>query len=107
MAPLNNFAHAVVSLLSIFARAVLGVMDWTDESFRLLLHSGGLNVDMQTVMLFVVICTVLYGVLRLLRGRLRLAASLLLFLFLAHSLERVAHGPLLSLRLQADRTATA
>jgi hypothetical protein len=51
---------------------------------------------MQTVALFVVICTLIFGVLRLLRGRIRLAASLLLFLFLAHTLERVAHGPLLT-----------
>ena len=94
MSKLNDAAHIVVLLMSTFARFILVGMDWGEGRLRAMMHGVGLGVDIQTVLVVFVICTFLLGVLRLLKGRLRMASALILFLFLAHTLERIAHSPL-------------
>ena len=94
MSKLNDAAHIVVLLMSTFARFILVGMDWGEGTLRAMMHGVGLGVDIQTVLVVFVICTFLLGVLRLLKGRLRMASALILFLFLAHTLERIAHSPL-------------
>ncbi len=90
---LNTFAHGLVSVLGAFARIVLNVLDGAEDGLRALLKSGGLSSDLQTAIFIFVVVMFLIGVTRLLRGRIRSSAALFLILVLAHTLERIAHGP--------------
>jgi hypothetical protein len=47
---------------------------------------------MQTLLLIFMLALFLLGVLRLLKGRLRMTLALLLILILAHTLEHIAHA---------------
>ncbi len=90
---LDTFAHGLVSVLGAFARMVLEVLDGAEDGLRALLRSGGLSPDLQTAIFILVLVTFLVGATRLLRGRVRSTAALFLILVLAHTLERIAHGP--------------
>jgi hypothetical protein len=96
MTAINNFAHAVVTFLTFVSKWILASMDWAESSLRSSMHAGGVGVDLQTVLILFVICMFLWGALRLFKGRLRTSVALFLFLFLAHTLERLGHGPLMS-----------
>jgi hypothetical protein len=91
---LDKFAHAVIIILGSFARVMLSVLDFIEDGMRTLMNGAGLRSEMQTVVLIFVITMFLVGVLRLLKGRIRTSVSLILVLVLAHTLERIAHGPL-------------
>ena len=90
---LNTFAHGLVSVLGAFARIVLSVLDGAEDGLRVLLRDVGLSSDLQTAIFIFVVVMFLIGVTRLLRGRIRSSAALFLILVLAHTLERIAHGP--------------
>ena len=89
---MDSFSHALVMLLSAVARVMLDALDWIDDTARSLMRSGGLSADLSTVVLIFVLSMFLVGVLRLLKGRLRLSVALLLCLTLAHTLERLGYG---------------
>jgi hypothetical protein len=94
MVIIDNASRAAVTVMSTVARAILNSMDWLESVLRTNMHNGGIGTDLQTVLIMIVICAFLIGSLRLLKGRLRTSISLILVLFLAHTLERIAHGPL-------------
>ena len=90
---LDTFAHGLLNMLGIFARLVLKVLDGAEDGLRALLKDAGLSSDVQTAIFIFVVVTFLIGVTRLLRGRIRSSAAVFLILVLAHTLERIAHGP--------------
>ena len=93
MSLLDTFAHGLVSVLGAFARIVLNVLDGAEDGLRFLLKDAGISSDLQTAIFIFVVVMFLLGVTRLLRGRVRSSAALFLILVLAHTLERIAHGP--------------
>ncbi len=93
MSIIDTFAHGLVSVLGAFARIVLDVLDGAEDGLRALLKDVGLSSDLQTAIFIFVVVMFLLGVVRLLRGRIRSSAALFLILVLAHTLERIAHGP--------------
>lgn len=91
---LDRFAHGLLAVFGTFARAVLGALDFIESVLRFLLSGVGLSSDLQTVLLILMITTFLFGVLRLMKGRIRMTMALMLILVLAHTMGRIAHGPL-------------
>lgn len=94
MSILDRFAHGVLTVFGTFARLVLDLLDFLEGLLRTLLSGAGLSSDVQTVLLIIMIAIFLFGVLRLMKGRIRLTLAVTLILVLAHTMGRIAHGPL-------------
>ena len=93
MSVLDNFAHGLIGVIAIFVRMVLAVLGAVEGGSRALLSGAGLSSDVQTLLLILLLTTFLFGVLRLLQGRIRLLAALTLFLVLAHTLGHIVQEP--------------
>jgi hypothetical protein len=92
MSILDNVAHGLISVLATFARVMLEGLDFIEGGLRALMSGAGLGNEMQTLLLIFMLALFLLGVLRLLKGRLRMTLALLLILILAHTLEHIAHA---------------
>ncbi len=90
----DSFAHGLVGVCGTFARIMLSMLEFVEGMLRGLMKGAGLNNDVQTVALIFITSMFLVAVLRLLRGRLRTSAALVMILILAHTLETIAHGSL-------------
>ena len=93
MSILDNIAHGLLVVLATFARLVLGTLDFIERILRNLMSGAGLNSDMQTILLIVLLTVFLFGTLRLMKGRIRTTLTLTIILVLAHTLGGIAHGP--------------
>ncbi len=91
---LDGFAHGLVGVCGTFARVMLSVLGFIEDTLRGLMKSAGLHNDVQTVLLIFIISMFLVATLRLARGRIRMVLALLLILVLAHTLETIARGSL-------------
>jgi len=94
MTLLDTGAHGILTVIASFARLLLDLIEIIEAGLRGLMSGAGLRSDMQSVLMVVLLVVFLFGVLRLLKGRLRLSAALILILVLAHTLEHIAHRPL-------------
>ncbi len=93
MSVLDSLAHGLIGVLATFVRLALEVLGAIEGVLRALMSGVGLSADVQTLLLILLLATFLFGVLRLLRGRLRTLAALTLFLVLAHTLGQIVQEP--------------
>ncbi len=89
MSVLDGFAHGLIGVLATFVRLVLAVLGAIEGGLRALMSGAGLSSDVQTLLLILLLAIFLFGVLRLLHGRLRLMAAVTLLLVLAHTLGHI------------------
>ena len=93
MSVLDSFAQGLIGVLATFVRLALGILGAIEGGFRALMSGVGLSSDVQTLLLILLLATFLFGVLRLLRGRIRTLVALTLFLVLAHTLGQIVQEP--------------
>ena len=90
---LDSFAHGLIGVLATFVRLALTVLGAIEGTLRALMAGAGLSRDVQTVLLILLLAIFLFTVLRLLHGRIRMAAALTLVLVLAHTLGQIVQEP--------------
>jgi hypothetical protein len=93
MSILDQFAHGLLGVIGLFAGLVLAGLTMIDGALRYLLSDVGLGSEVQTCAVIFIQVTILLGVLRLLRGRIRLLLAMILMLLLAYTLGRIARMP--------------
>ena len=92
MSLLDQFARGLLRLLAMLARLVLTALETIEGGLRALMATGGLSADVQKLLLLALLAVFLFACMRLLKGRLRSAASSILVLTLAHTLEHLGRG---------------